>query len=188
MIESSTVYDSSAPGARPSASEWPSPVVVENEAGVSDWMLICEHASPHIPTSYRRLGLPEGAELGHIGWDLGAAALARALARRLDAALALATYSRLLIDLNRPLDAASSIPEISDRTVVPGNVGIDEAERQFRAERLFSPFHDRVAALLDARQRAGRRTRLLTVHSFTPVLLDQPRPWRLGIWRAPRSG
>jgi predicted N-formylglutamate amidohydrolase len=161
--------------------DWPPPVTIENETGASDWVLICEHASPHMPAGYRRLGLSERDALDHIGWDIGAASLARALSRRLDAALALAGYSRLLIDLNRPLESPSSIPEISERTVIPGNLGLDDAERRLRAERIFHPFHKRVAALLDTRDRAGRRTRLLTVHSFTPVFLDQPRPWRLGI-------
>jgi predicted N-formylglutamate amidohydrolase len=164
-----------------SAPDWPSPVIVENEAGASDWVLICEHASSHMPARYARLGLPPGAELGHIGWDIGAAALACALSLRLDAALALASYSRLLIDLNRPLHAPASIPEISERTAIPGNIGLAEAERRLRVERIFEPFHDRVAALIAARERAGRRTRLLAVHSFTPVFMGAARPWRLGV-------
>jgi predicted N-formylglutamate amidohydrolase len=156
-------------------------VTVENEGGASDWLLICEHASPHIPARYARLGLPAGAEKQHIGWDLGAADLARALSRRLDAPLVLAGYSRLLIDLNRPIGAPTSIPVVSERTEIPGNVGLDEAERRLRVERIFRPFHDRVTELIAARERAGRRTRILTVHSFTPVFLDKPRPWRLGL-------
>jgi len=156
-------------------------VTVENEGGGSDWLLICEHASPHIPARYARLGLPAGLEKEHIGWDIGAADLARELSRRLDAPLALAGYSRLLIDLNRPIGAPASIPAVSERTEIPGNVGLDEAERRFRVEGLFRPFHDRVAELIGARERAGRRTRILTVHSFTPVFLDKPRPWRLGV-------
>ncbi len=156
-------------------------MTIENEDGASDWLLICEHASAHIPARYAGLGLPAGADKGHIGWDIGAADLARALSRRLDAPLALAGYSRLLIDLNRPLGSPTSIPVVSERTEIPGNAGLDEAERRFRAERLFRPFHDRVTELISARERAGRRARILTVHSFTPVFLGMPRPWRLGV-------
>jgi predicted N-formylglutamate amidohydrolase len=181
QIDSFVSVMSTADGESP---DWPSPVTVENEAGASDWLLICEHASPHIPARYARLGLPAGVEQEHIGWDIGAADLAQALSRRLDAPLALAGYSRLLIDLNRPLGAPTSIPAVSERTEIPGNVGLDEAERRFRAERLFRPFHDRVAELIAVRERTGRRTRILTVHSFTPVFLDKPRPWRLGVLAA----
>ncbi len=142
---------------------------------------MCEHASCHIPAEYAGLGLASGAEGRHIGWDIGAAALTRAMARRLDAAAVLANYSRLLIDLNRPLAAQSSIPARSEDTVVPSNVALDGAERARRVDRIFRPFHHAVAGLLDARREDARATRLLTVHSFTPVFLGSPRPWHLGV-------
>lgn len=163
------------------ANDWPAPVTTLNAAGQSDWVLVCEHASCHIPTEYGLLGLPPGAERGHIGWDIGAAALTRALVGRLDAVAVLAGYSRLLIDLNRPLGTPASIPERSEATEVPGNLALSQAERDRRAARLFVPFHAEVARLIDARAAQGRRTRLLTVHSFTPVYLGQARPWHLGI-------
>lgn len=165
----------------PDASDWPPAVTVVNEAGGSDWVVLCEHASCHIPARYERLGLSEGAERAHIGWDLGAADLARALAGRLDAALALGGYSRLLIDLNRPPGAPSSIPTLSEHVTIPGNLALTEAERRSREQRLFHPFHQRVADLLDARRARGRRTRLVTIHSFTPVFLGESRPWALGV-------
>ncbi len=161
--------------------DWPSASTVYNAQGESDWVIVCEHASCHIPAEYHRLGLAEGVERGHIGWDIGAAALSRVIARRLHAAVVLANYSRLLIDLNRPMQANSSIPARSEDTVVPGNAALDDAERARRVERIFTPFHDAVADLLDARHTKGRATRLLTVHSFTPVFLGKPRPWHLGI-------
>lgn len=169
------------PTAGAPAPDWPAPVLTQNEGGLSDWVLVCEHASCHIPADYARLGLPPGAERGHIGWDIGAADLTRALAARLDAALVLAGYSRLLIDLNRPPGSPGSIPERSEATAVPGNRALPPAERARREARLFAPFHAEVARLLDARAAAGRRTRLLTVHSFTPVYLGVARPWHLGV-------
>lgn len=57
----------------------------------------------------------------HIAWDIGALALAEELSRRLDAPLLAAGYSRLLIDLNRPLEAPDSIPPHSEVYPVPGN-------------------------------------------------------------------
>jgi predicted N-formylglutamate amidohydrolase len=41
-------------------------------------------------------------------------------------------YSRLVIDCNRPLDATTSISVISERTPIPGNVGLSEAARAAR--------------------------------------------------------
>ena len=46
---------------------------------------------------------------------------------------------------------------------------------------IFHPFHDAVAAALDARRDAGRPTYLVTIHSFTPVFLGVARPWEIGV-------
>ncbi|WP_244661547.1 N-formylglutamate amidohydrolase [Mesorhizobium huakuii] len=142
---------------------------------------MCEHASNHIPVEYRQLGLDASHLQRHIAWDIGAAEVTRLLSARLDAAAFLSGYSRLLIDLNRPLGTSGSIPALSEDTDIPGNVGIDTAERDRRAKIMFSPFHDRVAAHLDRRMAKGRPTRIVTIHSFTPVFLGVARPWHAGV-------
>jgi predicted N-formylglutamate amidohydrolase len=128
--------------------------------------------------------------LRHIAWDIGAADVARDLAQRLDAPLVLAGASRLLIDLNRPLGCASSIPQISEATVIPGNIDLDEAERHRRIQTWFDPFQAAVAGLIDRRLAAGQPTRIVAVHSFTPVYLGVKRPWDAGVLyrRAQRFG
>lgn len=163
------------------APDWPPAVVARNEGGSSPFVLLCEHASRHIPAEYGNLGLPEAEVRRHIGWDIGAAAVATHLSDRLDAPLFLATYSRLLIDLNRPLHSESLIPARSEATDIPGNLNLDPLERQRRIARIFTPFHDRVAAALADRLARGVPTILVTVHSFTPVYLGEARPWHAGI-------
>lgn len=162
-------------------SDWPEAVEALNEGGRSDVVLLCEHASNHIPEEYGQLGLDARHLQRHIAWDIGAAQVTRLLSARLDAPAFLGGYSRLLIDLNRPLGAKGSIPVLSEDTDIPGNVGIDAAERAHRAEIMFSPFHDRVAAHLDLRAAEGRPTRIITIHSFTPVFLGIARPWHAGV-------
>jgi predicted N-formylglutamate amidohydrolase len=159
----------------------PPVVTVLNESGRSPFVLICEHASRFIPSGYGDLGLGEADLSRHIAWDIGAAELARALSRALDAPLVLSGVSRLVIDANRPLDAESSIPVISEATAIPGNVGLDPAERALRAACFFKPLHDRIAALLDRRQAARQPTAVIAVHSFTPTFLGVARPWHAGI-------
>lgn len=144
-------------------------------------VLVCEHASAHVPRAYAGLGLADADRLRHIGWDLGAEALARALAERLDAPLLLATYSRLLLDLNRATDAHDSIVARSEHIAVPGNAALDDAERARRVGRIHAPFHGALDALLDARVRAGRQPSLVSVHSFTPSYHGVPRPWHAGV-------
>lgn len=166
-------------GASPAG--WPAPVEAVNEAGASDFVLVCEHAANHVPADYGGLGLPAAELARHIAWDIGAGAVTRALARRLDAPAFLGTASRLLVDLNRPLDAPSSMPVRSEATDIPGNAELTEAERARRARLVFEPFHAAVARHLDHRAAAGRRTLLLAVHSFTPVFHGLARPWHAGV-------
>ncbi|WP_256750275.1 N-formylglutamate amidohydrolase [Mesorhizobium sp. Mes31] len=161
--------------------DWPQAVEVLNEHGRSDIVLLCEHASNHMPAEYGRLGLEASHLQRHIAWDIGAAEVTRLLSARLEAPAFLSGYSRLLIDLNRPLGTLGSIPVLSEDTDIPGNVGIDVAERTRRAAIMFSPYHDRVAAHLDRRMTEGRPTRIVTIHSFTPVFLGVARPWHAGV-------
>ncbi|QCK88563.1 N-formylglutamate amidohydrolase [Phreatobacter aquaticus] len=159
----------------------PPVLTVLRPQGRSPIVLVCEHASNHIPAEYGDLGLPEAELQRHIAWDIGAEGLTRRLSELLDAPAFIAGWSRLLIDGNRPPGAPSSIPEISEATVVPGNAGLSAAEAAARAERFFRPFHDGLARHLDQRMAAGRETRVVGVHSFTPVFLGVPRRWHAGI-------
>ncbi|MBS0361866.1 MAG: N-formylglutamate amidohydrolase [Proteobacteria bacterium] len=161
--------------------DWPAAVRVLNERGASDLVLLCEHASNHIPAEYEGLGLDAPDLERHIAWDIGAAALAQALSRTLDAPLFLAGYSRLLVDLNRPLHVAASNIARSEDTDIPGNRDLPPSEAERRARLIFHPFHDRVAAHMDRRLAAKRPTRLLCVHSFTPVFHGGERPWHAGV-------
>jgi predicted N-formylglutamate amidohydrolase len=166
----------------------PPALTVINESGASPIVLLCEHASNFIPARYGRLGLREADLKRHIAYDIGALAVARHLSRLLDAVLVHSGYSRLLIDCNRPLAAPSSIPARSEDTDIPGNVGIDAAERALRDRLFFAPFRERVAALLDARLRARQPTLLIGMHSFTPVYLGVARVWQAGMLYARAKG
>lgn len=161
--------------------DWPDPVEVLNERGRSPVVLVCEHASNHIPAEYDGLGLDAEALSDHIAWDIGAAEVTRALSRKLDAVAFLGTYSRLLIDLNRPVHVASSVPERSETTDIPGNRALDAGEALRRVRQVFNPYHARIQACLDERQIAGVPTILISIHSFTPVYHDVPRPWHAGV-------
>ncbi|WP_424135863.1 N-formylglutamate amidohydrolase [Roseomonas chloroacetimidivorans] len=159
----------------------PAPVTLLNAEGASPFVLLCEHASNHIPARYGALGLPAAELERHIAWDIGAAELARRLSVLLDAPLFLAGASRLLIDLNRPPGVPTSIRERSEDTPIPGNIGIDAAERAAREAAWFHPFHSAVSALLDRREAAGMPAFVIGVHSFTPRFQGVERPWHAGV-------
>lgn len=161
--------------------DWPAAVEVLNENGRSPFVLICEHASNHIPSEYDNLGLDARELTRHIAWDIGAADVTRALSKRIDASALLGGYSRLLIDLNRPLHVADSIPLRSEATDIPGNLSVDAAEKERRRRLIFHPFQDRLRTHLEERSADGRRNVLVAVHSFTPVYLGQQRVWHAGV-------
>lgn len=159
----------------------PAPFAVENEAGSSDFVLVCDHAGRRIPRRLGRLGVSEQALETHIAWDIGAADTARLLATRLDALLVTQTYSRLVIDANRPLESPESIVTQGEATPVPGNEALGDAEREQRAREIFHPYHDRIRTTLDQREREGRAAILVSMHSYTPVFRDHARAWHAGV-------
>ena len=159
----------------------PPPYAVVNPDGASPYVLLCEHASNRIPRALGDLGLPEAERRRHIAWDIGVSALSQHLSRTLDAPLFMANYSRLVIDCNRPVAAPSAIPEVSETTEIPGNLDLAPAEKAQRIDTLFRPYADAVSRHLDRRQKEGRRTLVVGVHSFTPVYFGKARPWHAGI-------
>ena len=161
-------------------------VTTVNESGGSPIVLLCEHASNHIPAEFDSLGLPAHELTRHIAWDIGVAELSLQLSAALDAPLFLSGYSRLLIDCNRPLGVPTCIPEISETTPIPGNIGLTAGQRESRTERFWQPFQTAVSAHLEARQRAGRTTLVIGVHSFTPVFKGFVRPWQAGVLYEPQ--
>lgn len=174
------------------APDEPPPIEIENaeilaRPGPQPMLLIVDHASRRVPRALGALGLPEGEFERHIAWDIGAAEVARHLGRTFAAVIALASYSRLVIDLNRQLDDPTSIPDISDGTTVPANLNMSATDRAARVKALFDPYH---AAVDEALGRLGKADVpvLVSVHSFTPVFKGFVRPWQIGVlWnRDPR--
>ncbi|RMH47809.1 MAG: N-formylglutamate amidohydrolase [Alphaproteobacteria bacterium] len=154
---------------------------VANGDATGQFVIVCEHASNRMPRRLGTLGLEPSALEAHVAWDPGALALADVLAERLRAPRLAARFSRLAHDVNRPPASPAAMPEMSERYPIPGNVGLDEAERMRRARALFGPFHDALDALLEARTAAGRQSAIATVHSFTPTWFGRPRETEIGI-------
>ncbi len=145
------------------------------------FVLICDHASNRVPAGLANLGLPPSELARHIGWDIGAAGVATHLSALLDAPAIFSAVSRLVIDCNRQPDAAALIPMISDGTVIPGNQAVDEAERAARIAAWFTPYHDAIEALLEARAAAGLESVLVSVHSMTDCMAGVARPWQISM-------
>ncbi len=156
------------------------PVHEDNAEGRSPFLLTSDHYGRLIPRALGDLGVPESELERHIGWDIGIAGVADALAKHLDAHLIAQRYSRLVIDCNRPPGAASSIPVMSEATTIPGNEGLAPDLAAARRHQIFDPYHRRIAETIERRSRDGVPTVLVALHSFTPVYAGVSRPWHIG--------
>jgi predicted N-formylglutamate amidohydrolase len=156
------------------------PVLEENAEGASPFLLTSDHYGRAIPRALGDLGLPESEMERHIAWDVGIAGVANALSQHLGAHLIAQRYSRLVIDCNRPPDAPSSIPRISEATIIPGNEGLTREAAEARRQKIFDPYHRRIREVIDSRLRNNIPTVLVSLHSFTPVYAGIARPWHVG--------
>ncbi len=159
----------------------PSPVTVYNESGRSPLLIVADHAGNLFPRALGRLGVSDAECERHIAWDIGIAGVCRMLSEALDATLVQQNYSRLVIDCNRTPGTETSMPDISELTQVPGNMGLSAGQKAARVAEIFRPYHDRIESELDRRRLAGRPTALIAMHSFTPVFKGVKRPWHAGL-------
>lgn len=157
------------------------PVETVNPLGESDVCLVCEHAGRVVPQALGRLGLGGEEFDRHIAYDIGAEGVSRRLSALLDAPLVLQRYSRLVYDCNRPPDAPSAMPEVSETTIIPGNRNLSAADRKARTEEIYIPFHAAVADVLDEIEARKTVPLLVTIHSFTPIYKGERRALDLGI-------
>lgn len=149
-----------------------------NADGRAGAVIVCEHASRHIPTALGDLGLSPAALASHIAWDPGALGVARELSRLMDAPLLAATTSRLVYDLNRPPEAPGAMPARSETYDIPGNAGLNAAARAARIAAVHAPWHAGLGAMIAARPGPPA---IITVHSFTPVFHGAPRATEIGV-------
>jgi len=153
-------------------------VTLQNANAHHAVVLVCEHASAHIPARYNNLGLTAEVARSHIAWDPGAVATARFLSKSLDALLIESTVSRLVYDCNRPPESADAMPERSEVYDIPGNRNLSEQERQLRIDSVYRPFESQIAQSLGNHSSTPI---LVTIHSFTPVYNGHKREVDIGI-------
>ncbi len=160
------------------------PVLVINAEGRSPFVLACDHASNRIPDEYDGLGLTrapaaDAHRLGPRRVRGGGAAGggARRAAGGLDGEPA---GGRLQPRPRRGGPDARLLRTDRD----PGNAGVGNNERADRIARYHTPFHAALTEALDRRKAQGMPAILVTVHSFTPVYKDVPRPWPIGLIHA----
>ena len=152
-----------------------------NVQGTSPLVLVCEHASNFIPSQLNNLGLDPADLERHIAYDIGAAGVARALARELDAPLILNRFSRLIFDCNRAPEHVSAMPKVSEVFAISGNAALTAAQRQQRIDEIYRPFHRSLEDTLDSRAALKKPSALVSLHSFTRIYHGKTREVDLGL-------
>jgi len=144
-------------------------------------LFLCDHASNELPPEYGTLDLPPEQLQRHIGWDIGAADVTRALARRFNAPAFLTRFSRLLIDPNRGADDPTLVMRISDGAIIPGNRYAGAEEIKHRRQRFWQPYRDAVRQNLDTMLQRKIVPAIVSIHSFTHHWRGGTRPWQIGL-------
>lgn len=159
----------------------PPPVTVLNPNGACPAILVCDHAGDVVPRRLNSLDLPPSAFEKHIAFDIGAKGLTDIVSKRLDVPATLGGYSRLVIDLNRPEDDFTSIREIYDGAVIPGNRRLSPDAIEQRAAEIFRPYHSAVAELVARKTSTVPHPAVVSMHTCTDVFLGRRRPWHIGV-------
>jgi predicted N-formylglutamate amidohydrolase len=154
------------------------PISIENANGGAPVLLICDHASAHIPDAFEGLALPDAVRRSHAAWDPGALHLARELALLLNAPLIKTNVSRLIVDANRSHVAPDLIVGKADGVPVVANLSLSAEDRASRIAAYHAPFHQAIDGFLESRPNMRA---VVSVHSFEPVLFEKARPWHVGL-------
>lgn len=156
------------------------PYTIEGADRPARWLVTCDHAANTVPDFVNggTLGLAHEDMARHIAYDVGAAGVARALGRLLDAPVLCSNFSRLVIDPNRGEDDPTLLMKLYDGTIIEGNRHADQAELERRLNKLYRPYHTALSEM--AARQPG--TIICSVHSFTRQFVGRPpRPWHVGL-------
>lgn len=163
----------------------PGPYRVMNAESDRPILLVCDHASCRFPEALGDMGLDPFARRCHLAIDIGAAGVTERLSDSLNATAILCNYSRLVVDCNRELLDSGAFLQFGDGIIVPGNGNLHMKEKEQRSEAIYWPYHREIDAQIDRIQGLGMMPFFVSIHSFTPVLNGEYRPWEMGVlWDA----
>ncbi len=136
-------------------------------------VLSCEHAGNRVPRPYAELFRGRDSWLrSHRGWDPGTLELGRRLAEKLGVPLHWNDVTRLLIDNNRSLDQPDTFSELSR--------ALPEDRRREIIQRYYTPHRSAIETSVEQGIELHGRVLHLGIHSFTPSLNGQERPFDAG--------
>ena len=140
-------------------------------------LVTCEHASNAFPAS---LPLPAGdSRLAGMHWavDIGAEELTRELSQRLSVPALLSRVSRLVVDVNRPLNSDTLMRTVADGKPIELNLHLTPHDFEDRISKYYLPYH---LMMKEAVKRYSPHF-VIAIHSFTPEYEGQRRHVEMGV-------
>ena len=149
-------------------------------AGRAPLLVSVPHAGTALPPALRERLLPRAADVEDTDWHLDRL---YAFARELGASLIVPTFSRYVIDLNRPPEDTPMYPGVNNTGLVPtcfftgdalyrDGQAPDAAETAARVETYWRPYHEAVTAELGRLRAQHGHAVLFDAHSIKSEL-----PW-----------
>ena len=140
-------------------------------------LIIVDHANNFIPSKYKNLGLPKYLTESHIAYDLNILNLSKQMNTLLESDIVYGENSRLIIDLNRGQNDPTLIPSISDKKLIPGNIGISSKEFNFRKRKFYNNYHSKIKKIINEK----KIKLIISMHSFNPYFKGKKRKTEIGI-------
>ena len=159
----------------------PPPFRIEHPDADSRFVVICDHAGRNFPAKLGQLGIRDEDRQKHITYDIGTEEIGVYLGEKLNAVTFIAHYSRLVADVNRDPFRFDFVPEVSDHIPVPGNKDMSAKELRARINEIYKPYQYALGDCLEGFLKRGEIPFLLSIHSFTPEMNGERRPWEIGI-------
>jgi N-formylglutamate deformylase len=149
-------------------------------SGSAPLLVSVPHAGTALPSALRERLVPRAADVEDTDWHLDRL---YAFAHELGASLIVPTYSRYVIDLNRPPEDTPMYPGVNNTGLVPRSFftgdalyragqAPDAAETADRVETYWRPYHEAVAAELERLRAQHGHAVLFDAHSIKSEL-----PW-----------
>lgn len=143
-------------------------------------VLSCEHASWTSPPG---VDLGVGLEVlqSQAGWDHGAFDIASRLSEAVGIPVHAGAFTRMFVDLNRPIDHADVIPTVCYGQPVPANEHLSDGDRRARIDMFHTPYWQAIRRDVHARLIDSDGCLHLSSHSFAPELDPQNRTYDVGV-------
>jgi len=140
-------------------------------------LITCEHGGTELPPGRPWHASDLRLKETHWSTDIGAGDFARDLSSRIRVPALVHNFSRLIIDVNRPLDSPTLFRDIADGIPIELNQGITATERQRRIDRYYRPYHEELSYLTNLLN----PSLILSLHSFTDNYEGKTRDVEVGV-------